>query len=129
MIKGMNFFSKNINRIITIQRIVNIKNFNLNSLMKQNFSYNSNTSTNINFLQTPEELYVTPIYDIENPDFSETYLNFLFNTKTKELNNKYYKNDLITENIVNFIYIYVFFTSQNAICTMNYFVKKCIFFL
>ena len=31
-----------------------------------------------NPLQSPEELYTTPVYDKENPEFSETYLNFLF---------------------------------------------------
>ncbi len=36
--------------------------------------------------QYPAELYTTPIYDQENPEFSETYLNFVFSLNSEELN-------------------------------------------
>lgn len=77
------------------------KIFQLNS---KAFSNNKNFSRKI--LQTPEEIYSTPIYDKENPEFSDTYLNFLFNTNSKELAQLSLNHSLITQNITDLLKIY-----------------------
>jgi len=57
-------------------------------------------------LQSPEELYSSPIYDKSNPEFSEIYLDFIFNLNSSELNQTKINYSKITDNIVNLIKLY-----------------------
>ena len=65
-------------------------------------------------VQSPEELYTTPIYDKENPEFSETYLNLLFNLNSEELNQTNTDFTKVTDSIITLIKLYPSLSNQNA---------------
>lgn len=64
--------------------------------------------------QSPEQLYTTPIYDKENPEFSETYLNFLFNLNAEELNQTKTDFPKLTENIITLLKLFPTLSNQAA---------------
>lgn len=65
-------------------------------------------------VQTPEELYTTPIYDKENPEFSELYLSLLFNLHSEELSQLKTDYNKVTEDIINLIKLYPSLSNQEA---------------
>ncbi len=103
---------------IIFRNLFNSKNFNLyNAINKDNINFsiffsNSNSKrfstkvNNVKLLQSPEEIYSTPIYDKQNPEFSETYLNFLFNLNSEELNQTNIDYKKLTDNMITLFKVF-----------------------